>query len=56
MERNLNNLEIKTVSNPSKIIRNLINNKNNNTHIEYREGVYEISCLDCNKKSVDEMS
>ena len=45
---NLNNPRIKTVTISSKIISNLIYNKNN-THIESRVGMYEIPCLVCNK-------
>ena len=37
------------VANSSKTIRNLINNRNNNTHIKSRAGDYEIPCVDCNK-------
>ena len=50
IEKKLNYLGIKTVTNSSKTIRNLINDKNNNNHMESRVGVYEIACLDCNKK------
>ena len=53
----LNNFEIKTVTNSSKIIKNLINNKkNNNSHIESRAGVYEILSLVSNKKDLGETS
>ena len=37
-----------------KTIRNLMKNKNDNTHIKSRAKVYEIPSLDCNKKYVGE--
>ena len=51
-----NNLGIKTVTNSSKTIRNLINDKNNNAHIESRAGIYNILHLDSNKKYMSEIS
>ena len=39
-----------------KTIRNLIKDKNNNIYIEFKAGVYEIPCLDCNEKYVGESS
>ena len=45
----LKTLELK-VTNFSKAIKNIINNKNNSTHIKYDAGIYTIQCLDCNKK------
>ena len=53
MEKNLNNLGFKTVNNSSKTVRNLIN-KNNNTHIKSRAGLYEILYLDYKKRYVGE--
>ena len=50
LKKNLKNLGIKTVTNSSKIIRNLIDNKNN--YIKSRAMIYVIPCLDCNKKYV----
>ena len=45
-KKNLNNLGIKTVTNTSKTIKNLINNKNNNIPIKSRADEYEIPFLD----------
>ena len=43
-------LGIKTVSNSSKTIKDLIDDKNNNNPIDSKAEIYEIPCLDCNKK------
>ena len=47
--KNLNNLRIKTFTNSPKRIRNLIDNKNNNTHIKSKVEIYTILCVDCKK-------
>ena len=52
--KNLNHFGIKTVTNSLKTINNLINDKNNNNHVESRAGDYELPCRDCNKKYVGE--
>jgi len=56
IEKNLNNLGIKTVSNSSKTIKSIINNKRNNTQTRSNAGVYTIQCLDCNKQYIGETS
>ena len=38
------------VTQSSKTIKNIINNKNNNTHIKYDAGVFSVVCLDCTKR------
>ena len=53
-KKNLNNLGIKTATNSSKIISNLLHKKDNNTYIESRVGIYGIPCPDCNKKYIGE--
>ena len=45
--------QIKTASNSSKTIKNLINNKNKITHFKSEAGIYAIQYLDCNPKYVD---
>ena len=35
-KKKLNKLRIKTISNSLKTIKNLINNKNNNTYVKFR--------------------
>ena len=42
-------LGTKTVTNSSKKMRNLINNKNDNIPKKSKSRVYEIPCLDCYK-------
>ena len=44
------------IPNSSNTIRNLINNKNNNTHIKSMAKVYDIPCWDCKKTYVGENS
>ena len=55
IERNLNNFRIQNLSNSSKVINNLINNKNN-THIKSKVEVYDIQCQHCNKEYVGDIS
>ena len=43
-----NNLEIKVDTNSAKSIKNIIYDKNNNTHIKSDGGIYAIQCMDCN--------
>ena len=50
MEKSLKLIGSKTVTNTSVTIKNLINNKNNNTH---NASIYAIQCLGCNKKIRD---
>ena len=47
---------MKTVTNSSITIRNLISNKDNITYIESRAGIYEIPWVDCNRKNVGDSS
>ena len=46
----------KTVTNSSKTIKNIINNKNDNNHITSDAGDCSIQCLGCNRKFVGETS
>ena len=50
--KKLNKLRIKIITNSSKTNKNSINDEYNNTYIESKTGVYEISCLNCNKKDI----
>ena len=52
--KNLNYLEIKTIADYIKKIRDWIDNENNNTPIKSMTGVYDISRMDCNKQYVGE--
>ena len=40
----------KTVTNPSKIIKNLIIDNKNNTNSKSKAGIYDIQCRYCNRK------
>ena len=50
IENSFNKLRIKTITNSSKRIKNVIDNKNDNIHVKSDAGVYSIQCLDGNKK------
>ena len=44
-QKNLHNLGIKTVTNSSKTVRSMINDKNNNIHIKSEAGFYTMPGL-----------
>ena len=53
---NLKKIGIKTVTQSTKTVKNILQNKNNHKHTHSEAGVYTIDCLNCNKKYVGETS